>query len=66
MPEIRTRRIIPLPNGWRSHTFVDVPGNDDTWDENAMIIASEYQITLYEAHRRLCRAFPDLYGKRNP
>jgi hypothetical protein len=46
--------------------YFDLPGDHTTWDENALILASNYRISLDEAHRRLARAFPQIYEERAP
>ena len=55
--------IIATRRQCRDEVFVyyDVPGDTETWDENAKLIAKQYGISVDEAHRRLCRAFPDIY-----
>jgi hypothetical protein len=52
--------------GTQIASYYDLPGDFETWDENALIIAAQYNLPLDKAHQMLARTFPHVYEERKP
>jgi hypothetical protein len=60
-PMIVTRRSV---RDAEPVTYYDIPGDHQSWDENALLIASQYGLALDKAHQMLARTFPHVYEDR--